>query len=296
MNIKVTVKINHRAILKVLAEKGGISVEMFAAILDKLDKVGLDSVLDELNAVGYRLKMNDLLRQFIQGTHSKQVYQFENYFNGTLGFEDQATQEKIFINSNEGIMACLDTENVINSSELHKKGSRHNLVQFDLTLARGLNYYTGIIWEVVCNDVQMGSIASGGRYDNLTEMFGGQNMSGVGISFGIERIYDVMEELNLFPETISQGVKVLFVPRDSGTEEFTFQQTQTLRDAGIGAEIFLGNVKKQKQFNYAEQKNIAYLVEVGGDEMQSKKFRLRNAKTRDTETDLSIEQIIAKVK
>ena len=163
-------------------------------------------------------------------------------------------------------------------------------------LARGLNYYTGIIWEVVCNNIQMGSIASGGRYDNLTEMFGGQNMSGVGISFGIERIYDVMEELNLFPETISQGVKVLFVPRDSSAEEFTFKQVQQLRDAGISAEIFLGNVKKQKQFTYAEQKNISYLVEVGGDEIQSGKFRLRNAKSRETEIDLSIQKIIEKLK
>ena len=115
---------------------------------------------------------------------------------------------------------------------------------------------------------------------------------GVGISFGIERIYDVMEELNLFPETISHGVKILFVPRDASAEEFTFQQTQTLRDAGIAAEIFLGNVKKQKQFNYAEQKNIAYIVEVGGDEIASQKFRLRNAKTRETQSDLSLQDII----
>jgi len=138
----------------------------------------------------------------------------------------------------------------------------------------------------------MGSIASGGRYDNLTEMFGGQNMSGVGISFGIERIYDVMEELNLFPETISQGVKVLFVPRDQSAEEFTFLQVQQLRDAGIAAEIFLGNVKKQKQFAYAEQKNIAFLVEVGENETQLGKFRLRNAKTRDIQNDLTLTDII----
>ena len=295
LNIKATVKINHRGILKVLAEEGGISVEMFAAVLDKLDKVGLDSVLDELNAVGYRLKMNNLLQLFIQVTHSKQVHQFENYFNGTWEFEDRATHEKIIINSNEAIKACLDVAKVINSSELHEKGSRHNLVQFDLTLARGLNYYTGIIWEVVANNVQMGSIASGGRYDNLTEMFGGQNMSGVGISFGIERIYDVMEELKLFPENISEGVKVLFVPRDESVEEFTFQQTQTLRDAGIPAEIFLGNVKKQKHFTYVEQKNIHYIVEIGTNEVESKKFRLRNTRTRDTETDLTITDIISRL-
>ena len=129
------------------------------------------------------------------------------------------------------------------------------------------------------------------KYDNLTEMFGGQNMSGVGISFGIERVYDVMEELNLFPATISQGVKVLFVPRDISVEEFTFQQVSTLREKGIPAEIFLGNVKKQKQFDYVERKNIAYLVEVGDNEKNTGLFRLRNAQTRETRNDLTISDI-----
>lgn len=125
-----------------------------------------------------------------------------------------------------------------------KNATAQNLV-FDITLARGLNYYTGIIWEVVFSQTTIGSLGGGGRYDNLTEMFGGQNMSGVGISFGIERIYDVLEELQLFPENITQGVKVLFVPREESVEEFTFQLVQMLRDAGIPAEIFLGNVKSR---------------------------------------------------
>ena len=117
----------------------------------------------------------------------------------------------------------------------------------------------------------------------------------MGISFGIERIYDVLEELQLFPENITQGVKVLFVPREESVEEFTFQQVQQLRDAGIAAEIFLGNVKKQKQFNYVEQKHIAYIVEIGGNEVQSGKFRLRNSQTRDTEQDLTITDIISRL-
>jgi histidyl-tRNA synthetase len=165
-------------------------------------------------------------------------------------------------------------------------------VAFSASLMRGLDYYTGTIWEIASPSSSIGSLGGGGRYDNLTEMFGAQNMSGVGISFGIERIYDVMEELNLFPETIAQGVQVLFVPRDPNVEDFTYSQVQQLREAGISAEIFLGNVKKQKQFNYAEQKNIAYLVEVGDNEMQSQKFRLRNAKTRDTQNDLTLSDII----
>jgi histidyl-tRNA synthetase len=163
---------------------------------------------------------------------------------------------------------------------------------FDPLLARGLDYYTGIIWEVKPGLIQFGSLGGGGRYDNLTEMFGGQNMSGVGISFGIERIYDVMEELKLFPETIETGVKVLLVPRNEGVEDFTFQQTQILRDAGIPAEIFLGNVKKQKQFKYADDKNIPYLIEVGEDERQTSQFRMRNTQTRETQNNLSLAAII----
>jgi histidyl-tRNA synthetase len=145
-------------------------------------------------------------------------------------------------------------------------------------------------------NISIGSLGGGGRYGNLTEMFGGINMSGVGISFGIERIYDVMEELNLFPTTITQGVKVLLVPREESLEDFTFSQVQKLREQGISAEIFLGNVKKQKQFTYAEQKHIAYLIEVGENEQQSGLFRLRNAVTREMENDLSIEKIIEKLK
>lgn len=147
-----------------------------------------------------------------------------------------------------------------------------------------------MILEVRANNAIIGSLGGGGRYDNLTEMFGGQNMSGVGISFGIERIYDVMEELNLLPDTISQGARVLFVPRDNSAEQFAFEQVQ-LRNQNIPAEIFLGNVKKQKHFNYVEQKNIPYMVEVGANEVQSGKFILRNTKTRTTTPDLDIKAI-----
>ena len=166
-------------------------------------------------------------------------------------------------------------------------------VLFDAKLMRGLDYYTGTIWEVKANNVQMGSLGGGGRYDNLTEMFGAKNMSGVGISFGIERIYDVMEELNLFPPAVSQGVKVLFVPREKEMETFAFQQAQILRNQGIGAEVYLGNVKKQKHFKYIEDKKIAYSVEVGNDEISTQKFRLRVTYTRDTQSDLGIQDIVA---
>ncbi len=175
-------------------------------------------------------------------------------------------------------------------------------VVYDPTLARGLNYYTGLIWEVVLDkdadenkNISMGSLGGGGRYDNLTEMFGGQNMSGVGISFGIERIYDVMEEANLFPATIQQGAKILFVPREASLEDFAFSLAQQLRTAGIAAEVFLGNVKKQKQFTYAEQKGIGFIAEIGADEQQTGFFRVRNTATRE-EQKLDIAGLTALLK
>ncbi len=291
LGIDVTIKFNHRTILKALADIAKMSVVKFCNILDKADKIGINGVFEEYNNEGMSINVQEKLHSVFANSNPHQINAFENLFNGGLIFEDGTN----FIH-NEGNQAILDAMKIENYVRSITREIKRVKVQFDISLARGLNYYTGLILEVRANNVQMGSLGGGGRYDNLTEMFGGQNMSGVGISFGIERIYDVMEELNLFPDTISQGVKVLFVPRDASAEEFTFQQVQKLRDENISAEIFLGNVKKQKQFNYAEQKNISYLVEVGGNEIESKLFRLRNAKTRDTENDLSIEQIIAKLK
>jgi histidyl-tRNA synthetase len=232
------------------------------AILDKLDKISWAEVSQQLTTLGLSANQVEELDRQINKV---------NYLAGNDSLDEQTAQElNILINAKE----------------------KFENLDFQVSLMRGLDYYTGTIWEVRANDVQIGSLGGGGRYDNLTEMFGGQNMSGVGISFGIERIYDVMEELKLFPETIAHGVKVLFVPRDAGMEEFAFEQVQAIRDAGISAELFLGNVKKQKQFKYVEDKNIACIVEVGENEKQSGKFRLRNAKTRDTLNDLSLAQII----
>jgi len=267
LGLKTTIRVNNRKILEAIAEYAKCKelLTQITVVIDKLDKIGMDGVKNELG------KLN------LSGEQQEKIY--------SLLQEKTAGELKPAFSAIEiGRKGIDELSFVLDHAEAN--------VVFDVTLARGLNYYTGIIWEAECNDVKIGSIASGGRYDNLTEMFGGQNMSGVGISFGIERIYDVMEELNLFPEAISQGVQVLFVPRDISVEEFAFQQVQKLRDAGISAEIFLGNVKKQKQFTYAEQKNIAYLVEVGDNEKNTEVFRLRNAKTRDTQNDISLEEII----
>ncbi len=293
LKIEVILYYNHRDIFNVIGEtlKLGNKLNDFIIVFDKLDKIGWDGVRQELQT---KLDLTEPQLNFISNElHGKIFYQ--SWFQSTeLG---KQTHENL-----------RDYESILNkqlgypTKEL--KYGKYVTLEYNPALARGLSYYTGLIWETIVNwksedekyeNLKMGSIASGGRYDNLTEMFGGQNMSGVGISFGIERIYDVMEELNLFPETISQGVKVLFVPRDQSVEEFTFQQVQQLRDAGIPAEIFLGNVKKQKQFSYAEQKNIAYLVEIGENEVQSGEFRLRNAKTRETENGIKLQDLILRL-
>ena len=276
LQLPVLIKINNRKLIDEIFNAVGITDKKTATItiVDKEDKIGWQGVKEQL------IKL-ELSEKQIADLHGHLFN--KNYFGFKELFQDSVAAKEV-----DEVMSYFD---------------KVPSVTFAASLMRGLDYYTGTIWEVVLHQslitnhqLTIGSLGGGGRYDNLTEMFGGQNMSGVGISFGIERIYDVMEELNLFPETISQGVKILFVPRDETVQEFTFSQVQKLRDENISAEIFLGNVKKQKQFTYAEQKNISYLVEVGGDEIQSGKFRLRNAKTRETETDLSIQQIIEKLK
>lgn len=272
LNLKTEIRINHRKILESIAVYADCHSQLtdLTVAIDKFDKVGLEGVSKELLGRNFTVSQIEKIKTVLQISSLEEL-------KNKLG--------EIAIGK-EGIA---ELEFVIAKSKSER-------VVFDITLARGLNYYTGVIWEIKSKDSNIGSIGSGGRYGNLTEMFGGINMSGVGISFGIERIYDVMEELNLFPTTITQGVKVLMVPREDSLEDFTFSQVQKLREQGISAEIFLGNVKKQKQFTYAEQKHIAYLIEVGENEQQSGLFRLRNAVTREMENDLSIEKIIEKLK
>ena len=269
LGVNVTVRMNNRKLIDEILNISGIAENKTEVItlLDKLDKVewkGEKGIEQQLLALG------------LTESKTNKLYDCLNS-NNYLQFIEKSVNADV-------------AKEVKSVSQFFENESR---VLFDPTLMRGLDYYTGTIWEVKANGVQMGSIGGGGRYDNLTEMFGGQNMSGVGISFGIERIYDVMEELNLFPASISQGVKVLFVPREEAVEAFTFQQVQTLRDAGIGAEIFLGNVKKQKQFKYVEDKSIPYIVEVGENEVKTAIFRLKNAQKREIIGEFNLQQVIA---
>ena len=267
LKLNVTIRINSRKILEAIAIYANIREQLteLTTAIDKFDKVGLDGVTKELNERGFAAERVEKINTLLQ---IKSLHEL-----------------KKIIGENEGIT---ELETVLRLANIPN-------VEFDITLARGLNYYTGVIWEIKSNDTQFGSIGSGGRYANLTELFGGQNMSGVGISFGVERVYDAMHELNLFPETVLQGVQILFVAREPQLENFAFEQVQKLRTNGISAELFLGNVKKQKYFNYAEAKGIAFMSEVGSDEAEYGIFRVKNLKTRE-EKRLSLEELVAELK
>lgn len=267
LKLDVKIRVNSRKMLEAICHHLNVEdkLSQVTILIDKIDKVGIDGIKEALLSIGFTENQFVTLKNILSCT---QVGQLTDLLSNTEA-------------GRVGIGQILGLQDRVNNNRL----------AYDPTLARGLDYYTGIIWEVVCIGAQMGSIASGGRYDNLTEMFGGQNMSGVGISFGIERIYDVMEELNLFPDTILQGVKILLVPREPAAEDFTFKQVQTLRNAGIGAEMFLGNVKKQKQFDYATAKGILYIAEIGQDEVSTGFYRVKNLNTR-SELRLSMEQLL----
>src|SRR5690606_12384655 len=216
LKLNVTIRINSRKILEAVAVFADVREQLtdLTTAIDKFDKVGLDGVIKELEQRGFSAEKVEKIKTLLQIKSLDEL--------------------KKIIGENDGIAELETVFNLANIPNL----------EFDITLARGLNYYTGVIWEIKSNDTQIGSIGSGGRYANLTELFGGQNMSGVGISFGVERIYDVMNELNLFPETVLTGVQVLFVAREPQLENFAFEQVQKLRTNNISAELFLGNVKK----------------------------------------------------
>jgi histidyl-tRNA synthetase len=269
LGMDVSIKMNNRKLLEALSIYAGCPDQLMeiTVAIDKLDKIGAEGVNDELQKLSLTVdqisKINEILHCKDLSTLSTKLS------NNTVG--EKGIEELTYIFSK----------------------IKDAKVSFDITLARGLTYYTGTIWEVLANNVVMGSITGGGRYDNLTEMFGGQNMSGVGISFGIERIYDVMEELNLFPDDISKGVDILFVAREEHLMDFVFEQVSQLRAANISCEMYTGHPKKK--FNYAEAKQIGYFVEVGDDEKSSGIFRVKNMSTR-AEEKLSIIEIITKFK
>lgn len=280
---KVTVKINSRKLLAGLAELCGTPEKMMdiTIALDKLDKIGWDGVTKELTERGIAENGINTIANIInvQGTNVEKL------------------------NALSTIMSASETA-LAGIEELRQSISYHNQLQnkdwdselaVDISLARGLNYYTGVIVEVTTDAVKMGSIGGGGRYDDLTGLFGLKNMSGVGVSFGIDRIYDVLEELNLFPDELTTGSKVLLLNFGGDNEAYALNTLLQLRNAGIAAEIYPDAAKFDKQMKYANKRNISYVIIPGDDERAAGKLSLKNFISGEQQL-LTIQEVIEQLK
>jgi histidyl-tRNA synthetase len=266
LGIDVEIKINNRKILAGIAEAIGAPDKMIdmAIAIDKFEKVGLDGVRKELTEKGFSPNQISDLTDFIFAASNRIAPINVNLKDGEdfiLYFLKNAAPKYI---SNENYKKGIDEV-----EELLEK-TQNSKLKIDLTLSRGLNYYTGIIFEVKAKNVNIGSIGGGGRYDNLTGLFDLPNIPGVGISFGVDRIYDVMNELNLFPSEINKSSTVLFFNLGEKEAEFAFKEMQLLRNKGISCELFYESVKLDKQFKYAAKKNIPFAVIIGSNEMQQR--------------------------
>lgn len=263
-------QINSRKILTALAELCGGADKMIdiTIAIDKLDKIGLEKVKEELQG---------------KGLHVEQISIIENYLTITGSNEEKISRIKdLFNNSEVGQQGIEELQYVFSNSQLTTQNSQLNI---DFTLARGLNYYTGIIFEAKAPaEVKIGSIGGGGRYDDLTGLFGVPNIPGVGISFGVDRIYDVLEELKLFPETVEQGTKVLFFNLGAEESKAAYSLLQEVRRNGIAAEIYHEAVKMDKQFKYAEKKGVPFVVILGSREIQEGTCVLKNIRTGKQQT------------
>ncbi len=258
LKIKVEIKINSRRILSALALICGGADKMtdITITIDKLDKIGIDKVKEELKT---------------KNLSDEQIQTVEKYLNIKGNNEEKLSQIKLlFVNIEEGRKGIEEIEYILNFRNKSEIANFKSKIEIDLTLARGLNYYTGIIYEVKAKDVAMGSIGGGGRYDDLTGTFGVKNVPGVGISFGVDRIYDVMEELKLFPEDVHAGTRALFFNMGETESKFAFEQMQQLRSNGISCELFHEQAKMDKQFKYADKKNIPFAIIIGSKEMELK--------------------------
>jgi len=282
------IKINNRKILSGIAEiigKPELIVDMTVAI-DKLDKIGFEGVTKELLDRGFTNADIEKLEPVImlKGSNIEKLESLKTVLaNSEIGLKGIAEIETVF----SYVSKLLPAGQAGTSSISHLTSS----IELDITLARGLNYYTGCIFEVKTNEVAMGSIGGGGRYDDLTGMFGLKDLTGVGISFGADRIYDVLEELNLFPASAAQGTKVLISNFDEVAELYALPILQQLRAEGIASELYPSAAKLKKQMSYADGKNIPYVILIGGNEMESGLLTLKNMESGE-QKNLLIDDII----
>ena len=270
LGVAHTVKINNRKILSGMAEVVGETERLIdiTVAIDKIDKIGIDAVNRELADKGVSKSAIEQLQPIIQlqGANAEKLEILSKSLDasevGLKGIEEM----RIIFDALEtlGGLACE--------------------VELDLSLARGLNYYTGAIFEVKANDMEIGSICGGGRYDDLTGIFGLKNVSGVGVSFGADRIYDVMQHLNLFPDSLLVSSQVMFANFGDKEAAFCLPIMQRLRSVGISAELYPDAAKMKKQFDYANKKNIQYVVIVGEAEMQKGEVSIKNMATGNQET------------
>lgn len=282
LNIPVLLKFNNRKILTAIAEVVNEKEKIvdITVAIDKLDKIGKDGVVKELQEKGINAAAIEKLTP---------LFDFKGDNN------EKVNTLKKFVGENEtGKKGIEEIEYLLSRSK-----TSHLKIELDITLARGLNYYTGTIFEVKANaGTFTPSILGGGRYDDLTGIFGLPNMSGVGISFGIDRIYDVMDELNLYPDAISKvsSTKLLFAHFDESNRDHCMNLAGELRKNLISCEVYPDVTKKvAKQFDYANKKNIAYVCVVGSNEMEKKRYNLKNM-VSGTQEELSLEEIINKLK
>ena len=262
LNLAVTIKYNNRKILIGLMQALGLSgrEQDGIVLLDKLDKIGLDRVLEEFKTLGLS--------------------------------QDQLTLFKTVVSEND-IHSLPHSELIQQGIEELEFVKKFNIPSsaFDITLARGLDYYTGCIFEVVSNEYEIGSVGGGGRYDNLTEMFGKSDLTGVGISFGLDRIYDVLEGLGRFPETLNASASLMFAHYDDANQSYAFEALGKLRAAGISAELYPDKAKFQKQIKYANDKGISFVAIVGDNEMKNETLMLKNMETGEQE-EMTIQALI----
>jgi len=268
LKLPIEIRINSRKILAALATVCGGSDKMIdiTVAIDKLDKIGIEKVKEELSERGLDANQVAIIEKYLQinGSNTEKIKQLTALI-GEITEGQEGLQE-------------------INTLLEHFTAFPNVNLVADFTLARGLNYYTGIIFEVKALGVSMGSIGGGGRYNDLTGLFGVKDIPGVGISFGVDRIYDVLEELNAFPDTIQSSTKVLFFNTGATESASAFLLLQELRNRGVAAEIFHEQAKFDKQFKYAEKKNIGYVVIIGEAEIAAGTCVVKNLTTGTQET------------
>jgi len=264
LKLPVEVKMNNRKILLGLAQFCGGEEKLIdlTIAIDKLDKIGWEKVQEELKSKGF----SDTQQKIIQ-----------QYLNITGSNEEKIAQLKNLLGDNASVLKGIEELTYV--LQYHQTSGRSKQLVADFTLARGLNYYTGLIFEVKALNTDMGSICGGGRYNDLTSLFGVPNIPGVGISFGVDRIYDVMEEKNLFPPSIEQTTQVLFFNLGEEEAQAAYEQMTLLRNKKIACEIYPEKSKFDKQFKYAEKKGIPNVIIIGTEELGKKECNLKNINT-----------------